>query len=348
MINVLIVEDSPTVQELLRHILSSDPGIQVVGVAGDGEEALEFLQSHKSDLVTMDINMPRMNGLEATRRIMETFPTPVLIVTGNSDPKEVERSFNLLEMGALAITGRPPGPGNPDYAAEAEKFIRLVKTLAEIRVVRRWPREPFKMGRTRLPFPAISEPADVGVIAIGASTGGPSVLKTILSNLPAHFPIPVVIVQHITEGFLEGLVEWLNQTSRIQVRVAEHGEALLPGHAYLAPENQHLIVGPRGKALLTPGPHENSQRPSVSCLFRSVAQVFGEKAVGILLTGMGSDGAEGLRMMREAGAVTIAQDEKSSVIYGMPKAATALQAASYSLSPEGIVETLAELASRGR
>lgn len=347
MIKVLIVEDSRVVQEFLSHLLSSDPAIRVVGVAGDGEEALQSVRKNRPDVITMDIHMPKLDGFKATSAIMENAPTPIVIVSGSSGAREAASIFRAMEAGALAVVLRPPGIGHPDHEAAAGELIRTVKLMSEIKVVRRVRRA----AKERAPLPAVRSDvqaagADMQAVAIGASTGGPPVLQQILSGLPRDFPLPVFVVQHIASGFTKGFAEWLSATSRFPVEVGFHGKRPLPGHCYVAPSGFHMgVVGGGGlRIALVDEPPENGLRPSVAHLFRSVAQVFGPRAVGVLLTGMGRDGAEELRVMKDGGAITIAQDKESSVIHGMPGEAIKLGAATWILPPEGIVSLLATLA----
>lgn len=346
MIKVLVVEDSLVVREFLVAILGSDPGIQVVGVARDGEEALDAVRRTRPDVVTMDIHMPRLNGLEATRRIMETDPTPIVIVSGSDNAQEVVTTFDAMEAGALAVLRRPSGPGHPEHDATARELVQTVKLMAEVKVVRRWPRR--KSGE---PVPRAAdmaqEPGKLRIVAIGASTGGPPVLQTILAALPKHFPAPVVIVQHMAAGFSRGFMEWLAQTSALPVQLATHGELLLPGHVYLAPDEVQMKVLRGERVALTTDEPENGLRPSVSYLFRSVAEVYGRDAIAGLLTGMGRDGAQELRLLKDKGAVTFAQDKQSSVVHGMPGEAIRLDAAMLVLPPEKIAPVLFSLASNG-
>ncbi|HWP59040.1 MAG TPA: chemotaxis response regulator protein-glutamate methylesterase [Candidatus Acidoferrales bacterium] len=348
MIKVLVVEDSPVVREFLVHVLSSDPEIKVVGTATDGEDALEALKETAPDVVTMDIHMPKMDGFEATRRIMETSPTPIVIVTGSSEPGEVGTSFRAMEAGALAVVPRPQGIGHPEFEASAKELQTTVKLMSEVKVVRRWNRTrrvQLAPAGPKVEIKRESRPAQV--VGIGASTGGPIALQTILSGLKKDFPVPVLVVQHMAAGFTEGFIEWLNHTSGPEVRLAVHGDLILPGHVYVAPDGLHMGVKTTGRIALSQDPPENGLRPSVSFLFRSLAQSYGPRAVGILLTGMGRDGAEELKLMRERGAVTLAQDEESSVVYGMPGAAIKLDAAQYVLAPEKIVAALHALTNNG-
>ncbi|MBI4462806.1 MAG: chemotaxis-specific protein-glutamate methyltransferase CheB [Acidobacteria bacterium] len=347
MTKVLVVEDSPVLRELLVHILTSDPEIQVVGTASNGKEALEFLQANRPDVITMDIHMPKMDGLEATRRIMETQPRPIVIVSGSSTLGEATIAFRALEAGALAVVQRPRGMADPHYVASAEQLVQTVKLMSEVKVVRRWPR-PGREAAAAVPsaVPPVELkrlPAEVEVICLGASTGGPQVLLTILSGLPKNFPVPLLVVQHMTPGFVQGFVEWLGQSSGFSVQVAAPGEYLRPGRAYVAPDGFHMGVDRTRRIVLSEHEPENGLRPSVSYLFRSVANVYGERAVGVLLTGMGRDGAEELKLMKEKGAVTIGQDEESSVVYGMPAEAVRLEAATYVLSFHRIATALAQL-----
>ena len=352
MIKVLVVEDSPVVQEFLVHILSSDPEIWVIGTASNGEEALEAVKRKKPDIITMDINMPKMNGLEATRRIMETHPTPIVIVSGSVDTREVATTLRAMETGALAIVQRPLGIGHPDHETTANGLIQTVKLMSEVKIVRRHCRSQRGAAVPVVPSPTKVEleqvKAKIEIVAIGASTGGPLALQTILSGLPKDFPVPVLVVQHIAAGFIQGFVEWLGQKSALPIHVAAHGEYVHPGHIYVAPDGFHMGVKIGGRIALSRDEPENGLRPSVSYLFRSIANVYRQNSVGVLLTGMGSDGAVELEGLKEKGAITIAQDKESSVVHGMPGRAIELGAATYVLPPEKIAPALTGLVNTTR
>ena len=345
MIKVLIVEDSQVVRDFLTYILSSDPDIQVIGTASNGEEAVKAVEDKKPDIVTMDINMPKMDGFEATRIIMETNPIPIVLVSASWDPKEVEKTFLAMDAGALAAVRKPVGIAHPDYKDQAKELIQTVKLMSEVKVIRRQSR--IKRGKG---IPAglavndlIPSTTDVKVVAIGASTGGPPVIAAIISGLPKDFRVPLLIVQHIAPGFVQGFADWLTNSTGFPVRIAAQGESPLSGHAYVAPDGVHMGMNTSGRIALVKSEPENGLRPSVSYLFRSVAEVFGKNIVGVLLTGMGKDGAYELKMMKEKGAITIVQDRESCVVYGMPGEAVNLNAATYVLSPPKIAELLAGL-----
>jgi two-component system chemotaxis response regulator CheB len=344
MMNVLIVEDSMVARELLVHILDSDPEIHIIGTASNGEEALKILKTNEPDVITMDISMPIMNGFEATRRIMETQPVPIVIVTASWDPEEVATSFRAIEAGAVALMEKPTGVGHPGHENEARELVRTVKLMSEVKVVKRTPRLQLPKVEFAAPAPMQLEVAnrspEIGLVAIGVSTGGPPVLKQILSGLPKSFPVPILIVQHIAQGFLQGMAVWLEKATGLPFHIPVHGEYLFPGHVYLAPEALHMGVVKRDRVVLSDDGQENGTRPSISYLFRSVLKTYGQKAVGVLLTGMGRDGAEELKLMKEKGAVTIVQDKESSVVFGMPGEAIKLDAAHYVLPPEGIAAKL--------
>jgi two-component system chemotaxis response regulator CheB len=323
MIRVLIVEDSPTLRMLLKTILESDPEIAVIGMAASGEEGVRQALVLKPDLITMDVHLPGMDGFAATRRIMEEQPTPIIIVSSSVDQHEVMTTFNAIQAGALDVLQKPTSINHPDFAALRERLITAVKLMSEVKVIRRY--------RSPMARRSAGEPPRPGrtfsLLAIGASTGGPAALNAILKELPAEFPLPVLIVQHMTTGFTAGLVAWLQLESRLKIKIAEDGEPLRGGTVYVAPDDTHLLVTARGMAGLSKAPPVSHVRPSATVLFESVARVYGPDAIGVLLTGMGDDGAVGLRAMRERGAATIAQDEATSAVYGMPRAAVELGAA---------------------
>lgn len=344
MINTVVVEDSPVVREFLVHMLSSDPDITVIATAGDGEEALDVVRNYRPDVITMDIHMPKLNGLEATRRIMETNPTPIVIISGSDNPNEVATTFDAIDAGALAVLRRPVGINHPDHEAMIRDMVQTVKLMSEVKVVRRWPRMQNTAPASRLTsIDPISQAAKIRIVALGASTGGPSVIETILAALPKTFPVPVLIVQHMSTGFIGGFVQWLANSSNLPVHVATHGALPLPGHVYVAPDEYHMKVERGGKIVLTSDEPEHGLRPSVSCLFRSIGEVYGCNAVAGLLSGMGRDGAEEMRLLKEQGATTFAQDKHSSVVHGMPGEAIRLDAATLVLPLDKIAPALTRL-----
>jgi two-component system, chemotaxis family, protein-glutamate methylesterase/glutaminase len=349
MIKVLITEDSPVVRGYLKYILGSDPDIQVVGTAQDGEEAVRMVEIHKPDVVTMDIHMPKMDGFEATRKIMESNPVPIVIVSASWNPEEVDKTFRTMEAGAVAALEKPRGMGHPNSESSVKELVQTVKLMSEVKVVRRWSK--YKGGKPAVaetPKPAKPEDpevprVDAQLLAIGASTGGPMVLQTILSLLPKDFPVPVVIVQHIALGFLAGLRDWLGRGSAMPVHIAEDRQQLAAGHVYLAPDGFQMGVDRYRKVVLRKDVLNYTLCPSVSFMFRSVAESFGEKVVCVLLTGMGKDGAEEMKMIRDKGAVTVAQDQDSSVVHGMPGEAIRIGGATFVLPPEKIASRVTEL-----
>lgn len=340
-IRVLLVEDSPVARELLLYILNGDPQLQVIGVAIDGEEAVAAAQRLRPDVIVMDIHLPKLDGFAATRQIMESAPTRIVMATATSDPKEVAATFRAIEAGALAVLAKPAGLGQPRFAANAEELVRTVKLMSEVQVVKRWPRRNSAAAAT--PALPVVVPPPIKLVAIGASTGGPLALQMLLGGLSKPLPVPMLIVQHISDGFVGGFVEWLASTTHYGVCVAAAGDFPQPGLAYVAPSGRHMQVRANGVIELVDTPSEHGVRPSVAVLFRSVAAVYGAAAVGILLTGMGLDGALELKAMRSAGALTFAQDRDSSVVFGMPGEAVGLGAASHILSPEEIAGMLGEL-----
>ncbi|MHB8580258.1 MAG: chemotaxis protein CheB [Ignavibacteriaceae bacterium] len=343
MIKVLIVEDSLVMQQLLIYTLSADPVFQIVGVLGNGEEAIEAVGRLHPDVITMDWYTPKLDGLQATRIIMETNPVPIVIVTSNYNAKNVMASFGIIEAGALAIVRIPSSVDDPEYTKDAKEIILTLKLMSEIKMVRRMVPITKKHETLKYQFEKFRKAeSEIELVAIGASTGGPLALQKILSGLPVNFPVPLLIVQHISPGFVEGFVEWLSKSTQFPLHIAANGDYPLPGHGYVAPDGFYLGVeiGPR---IVLTRHDDNYLHLSVSHLFCSVKNVCGSKAIGILLTGMGSDGANELKLMKQNGAVTIAQNKESSVVFGMPGEAIKLNAATYILSPEGITAILISL-----
>ncbi|PPC93703.1 MAG: chemotaxis response regulator protein-glutamate methylesterase [Methylotenera sp.] len=341
-IKVLVAEDSTVIRMFLVHLLESDPKISVIGAVADGQAALEFVKNSKPDVILMDINMPRMDGFEATRRIMETKAVPIVICSATSNVKDTVITFRAMEAGAIACIEKPLGHAHEDFEVTAATMLETVKLMSEVKVVRRTAR-PELMAAKIQQEQWQRAPIEIKVIGIGASTGGPPALQTILSGLNKDFAVPILVVQHITPSFITGMCDWLNQTTSLQVQIASHGIMPLPGHVYLAPDDFHLGIGTDGKILLSREHPENYLRPSVAFLFRSLAAVYGPRALGILLTGMGRDGAIELKVMKDLHAITIAQDKDSSVVHGMPGVAIALGAATHVLPPDRIANALIAL-----
>ena len=335
-LRVLVAEDSVVARALIVSILGREPGIDVVGEARDGEQAVKMAAELKPDVITMDVHMPKLDGLEATRRIMGETPTPIVVISA-IDPKDVKISIEALEAGALAALGKPSGPTAPDFAERAQEIVGTVKTMAGVRVVKRRPRltrpgqapaaaaTPAPSAARATTVPAISNAPrrKVEIVGIGSSTGGPDALGKIIGALPAVAPVPIVIVQHITVGFHQGLVDWLNNVTPLDVKLGEEGHLPRAGEVILAPGEHHMTIDKNRRITLNEESPVRGHRPSATQLFHSLTSVYGAKALGVILTGMGDDGADGLVELRRAGGWVIGQDEATSVVYGMPREAAA-------------------------
>lgn len=319
---VLVVDDSALVRDIITMILQEDPGIEVIGQAENGQIAIELVEALKPDLVTMDIMMPVMDGLSAIQHIMAYNPTPILVVTSSS---EAEVAYKAIANGALEVMQKPDLSAGP---VEWEGFTRRVKLLSQVKVITHV-RGRGVASTQVLPFMGsiAQESCQDRVLAIGASTGGPAALAKLLGGLPPDLTVGVVIVQHIAEGFVPGLVSWLSTVTILNVKEAESGERIEAGTVYIAPTGTHLAIISGGRLNLLDTPPVDSQRPAVDVLFESVQKHYHRGALAVLLTGMGRDGARGLKAIREAGGQTIVQDQASCVVFGMPKAAIELDAA---------------------
>jgi len=349
-IRVLVVEDSLTVLRRLVEVLHADPGIEVVGEASDGKTAIQVASELKPDIITLDMMLPIMTGVAVTEYIMAHFPTPILIVSSSTNRGELFRTYDALAAGAVDVLDKPKGD-EPDGQWEA-KFLAAVKLVSRIKVITH-PR--MRMGALgRSPDPLAPAPVAVTgraasgtteVVAIGASTGGPAAVIDVLRAIPADFPLPILLVLHIGEPFGLGFADWLDGQTAHRVKYARHGEMLgTKGRVIMAPVDKHMVVE-GGVIHLNREAERFSCRPSVDVLFESVAREFGNCSAAALLTGMGRDGASGLLDIRRAGGFTIAQDEASSVVYGMPREAAMIGAAEKILPLSEVGPTLASLAS---
>uniref|UniRef100_A0A831UFU4 Protein-glutamate methylesterase/protein-glutamine glutaminase n=1 Tax=Geobacter metallireducens TaxID=28232 RepID=A0A831UFU4_GEOME len=328
-IKVLIVDDSALIRSLLTEIINSQPDMEVVGAAPDPLVAREKIKALNPDVLTLDVEMPRMDGLVFLEKLMRLRPMPVLMVSSLTE-KSSHITLHALELGAVDFVTKPKidiSHGMQEYAREITDKIRIA---ARARVRQPPPRVHLCVERKNtadavLPVEHRTFSSTEKVIVIGASTGGTEALKSFLTAMPADSP-GILIAQHMPETFTRTFAQRLNGLCKITVKEAEQGERILPGHAYIAPGNRHLLLARSGAnyvAELSDGPPVSRHRPSVDVLFRSAANRAGKNAVGIIMTGMGDDGAAGMLEMRDAGAYTFAQDEKSCVVFGMPREAIA-------------------------
>jgi two-component system chemotaxis response regulator CheB len=331
-------------RDILVGMLQDAPDFQVVGTAQDGLEAVQLASRLRPDVITMDIRMPRLNGLEATRRIMSVCPTPIVVVSNNIYAADLNIAFSAITAGALTVVEKPHGLDPVSYNSVRDELISAVRLMADVQVVTLLPDHPqAPSALQRLQAKALDLASNIDLIAIAASTGGPGVLNQILKALPGDFSIPIVVVQHITRGFGQGFAHWLDSLTPLHVSIARQGEHVEPGHVLIAPDDMHVTVTPGGVIQIDRTAPLNGQRPSATRLFHSVAQTYRERAMGIILTGMGADGVEGLAEMSHAGAHIIAQNEESCVVFGMPKEAIEQGIVSQVLSPEAISDALIRL-----
>ncbi|GAB4435744.1 MAG: chemotaxis response regulator protein-glutamate methylesterase [Anaerolineae bacterium] len=326
---VLIVEDSLVTQRFLVELIAQAEGLRVVGVARDGQEALELARALKPDVISMDIAMPKMGGLEATRLIMRDSPTPIVVVSGSLNTQDVDMAFEALQAGAVAVVEKPPGPQHPDFDRKRQEMLTALRLMARAEAVRQR-RLAVDVAVAAQVAPQVAPPEArptpprrplVEVVALCASAGGPAALARVLGGLPRDFPVPVLVVQHLATDFLPGLARWLDQETPLTVRLARAGDALRSGVVYVAPGGAHMALNGKGRVRLIAERGEHRHQPSATVLLESVAQHYGKAAIGVIMTGMGDDGARGLLALRKAGAHTLAQDEASCVVFGMPAAA---------------------------
>lgn len=338
-LRILVADDSSLARSLLREILESDPDIEVVGEARDGVEAVAMARSLGPDLVTMDLRMPVLDGIGAITEIMATRPLPILVVSSAAD---AETAYLAVQRGALETLAKP------DFTERARaELVARVKSLAGARVLTHLRPGQLAKGGAGGREGARAVPGEGPLIALAASTGGPQALARILSALPADFPSPLLVAQHISDGFAPGLVQWLSGICRLPVRLARGGETPKAGEVYLSPSERNLCVRPGPRLGLLEPAEGQIFHPLCDLLFSSLAEVCGRRSVGVILTGMSEDGVRGLESVRAGGGVTIAQDEASSVVFGMNRLAIERGAASRVLSLEEIPPALCLLAAGG-
>ena len=341
----MIVEDSLVVRELLTHIISRDPRFQVAAAVASGEEALSEIAAIRPDVVSMDIRLPGIDGLEATRRIMTEHPTPIVVIADAVQDQSLKISMHALRAGALSVVEKPVGVASAAYERIAETITTQLFIMSSVPVIRR---RSFAAPAASDAAPPVPNAAFKGpsFVALAASTGGPPALAKVLEALPPDFDAAVFIVQHMGAAFMEGFAAWLNGLSPLPVMLAVDGAQAQPGRAYVAPGDRHLAIDGGGVMRLTDEAPIASQRPSANRLFSSLARSAGPRTVGVLLTGMGEDGAEGLLSLRRAGGYTIAEHKSTAVVYGMPAAAARLKAGREILPLDAIGRRIAQLARR--
>jgi two-component system chemotaxis response regulator CheB len=380
-IRVVVVDDSALMRRVITELLEQDRMIRVIGTACNGREAIDVVQKLRPDIVTMDVRMPVMDGVATTEHLMAYCPTPILVLTASLSHHDVDITFRMLGAGALEVIEKPAGNDPLALDRAARSLIRRIKVLARVKVVTHLrgrrktgdsselPKDERVLMQAEKPLrrhsaaairdlarhadkqpsgqvaPGSAATPEFPLIVIGASTGGPRVVSQLLAKLPGDLPAAVLVVQHIAAGFSVGMTEWLAHTSKLPVRLASEGHMLQPGEVLIAPDQRDLLMMPGGRVHLSDNPLL-IQRPSIDISMQAAAEMFGPRAIGVLLTGMGRDGAYGMLTIKRAHGYTIAQDEASSTIFGMPHAAIQLGAACEVLPASQIAERLVSLSKR--
>jgi two-component system chemotaxis response regulator CheB len=341
-VRVMVVEDSPVIQGLLAFIIGADPRLEVCATCPSGEAAIEAIPRVRPDVISMDIRLPGVDGLEATRIIMSRYPTPIVVIADAVEDRSLHISMNALRSGALSVVEKPAGFAHADHAAIAETIRTQLYIMSQVPVIRR--RDYARRAAGEATPEVERHRGTPTMAAIVASTGGPAALARVLSGLSADFPLPILVVQHMGPAFMAGFAAWLDGIVPLHVDIATQGWVPLPGHVYVAPGDQHLTIAADGTLRLGRETPVNGQRPSGTVLFQSMAHILGPRGLGVLLTGMGEDGAEGLLAMRRAGAVTITEDESTAVVYGMPASAVKLGASGVALPLDRVADAMCRAA----
>ncbi|MBI2786782.1 MAG: chemotaxis-specific protein-glutamate methyltransferase CheB [Legionella longbeachae] len=350
MIKIVIADDSKTEAALIQHIIESEKDMEVIGIAKNGQEAIELAAKFSPNLITMDIQMPIMDGLEATRRIMDQNPTPIVVISSMVNDESIHATFHILEAGALTALAKPVNIFSPSFEESRKHIVDTIRSLSDIHVIKK----PLKKLLPEVKTQHKTKPnkrATYEIIGIGASIGGPMALKTILSHLPADFPVPIMIVQHMSKGFIKGFAQWLAKNVNLKVKNAVDHEILEKGTIYIAPELKHMEIDRINEQLictLMDGKPVSGFCPSITRLLQSIARVSGKKAIGLLLTGMSDDGANGLLELKKAQGHTLIQDQNSSIVFGMGAVAQSLNAVDHVIALQQIAAYLTTICTSNR
>jgi two-component system chemotaxis response regulator CheB len=342
---VVLVEDSPVALEILQRLLNSSPDVDVVGTARNGVEGLEVITKTKPDVICTDFMMENMDGLEMTQRVMADDPRPILVISNFVQKKDVDNVFRLLQAGAADVFPKPSTDSPTDYEKLKSALVTKIKVLSNMKVTQKRPGQPHSAKPMTSGAFSGNQPlmtnvsSRVKVITIGASTGALPAIQKIVCQLPANFPLPIICTVHVSTGVLSGLVNWLSGECPLRVKIAEVGESPAPGTVYFAPEKNDLELDDRGKFIYSDCPETNKHCPSITATFQSIARFYGKATAGVLLTGLGRDGAEGLQAIAQAGGITLAQDDKGGT-FGMVKEAIGLNAVQHVLGIEKIAPFL--------
>ena len=347
MLSVLVVDDSAVARRLIAHIIGAQPDMRVAGEARDGAEGLRLVATLDPDVITMDIRMPVLDGYQATTRIMESTPKPIIMVSAH-EPAEIARSFRAIDAGALMVLRKPVGLGAPGADAIASELVDAIRSVSGLKMVTRRHRPHEFAAPQTITTTARPRAERIDLVAIASSTGGPAAVSGILRRLPASLPVGCLLVQHIADGFDAGFASYLDSVTDLDVRLATAGERIQPGLVLVAPNGSHLSVGPDSRLRLIDDPPIGGHRPSATPLFASVAAVYGPRVLGVILTGIGRDGCDGLVALHAAGGRVIAQDEASSVVWGMPRAAVEAAIVDEVLGIDRIPDAIQLAAQRGR
>ncbi|MEA3354618.1 MAG: chemotaxis-specific protein-glutamate methyltransferase CheB [Campylobacterota bacterium] len=344
-IKVLLVEDTAVQRELITYILEKDSQISIMGSATDGLEAIKILDDKKPDIILMDINMPNLNGYEASKIILKKYAIPIILMSATWRLEDVKKTVKSMELGIVMAINKPPGVADPLFEVAADNLINTVKLVSEIKVVRRNKRDKKEKGSL------ISKNIfgngylnEYKVVVIGSSAGGPPALQKIICGLPPSFPFPVLVVQHMSIGFSETFADWLNSISNLNVSIANNQEKAKGGCVYIAPDNNDMLIDNCGNIKLIPKDKKEFNQPTVTALFDSALKSYQKDTIAIILSGMGKDGVDKMKELKDAGALTIVQDKESSIVFGMPGAAIKNGASVHELNPEKIVELLITIA----
>ncbi len=316
----MIVEDSTVVRALLTHIVTADPRLTVVAAVASAEEAIAALPHVRPDVISMDIQLPGMDGLEATRRIMADRPTPIVVISASIEAASLASSMDALRAGALSVVEKPVGFGHGAFDAVSREICTQLAIMSDVAVVRR-------RIRARDPdAPGVRVPVAPRMLLVAASTGGPQAVARLFGALPAVLPVPVMLVQHMGEAFMEGYATWLQSVVPQRVVIAQDGGMPVAGTIHVAPGGRHLRIGRDGRMRIGGDAAVGGQRPAATALIQSAGEALSGAAIAVVLTGMGEDGAEGVRALIAAGGAAIAEHESSAVVYGMPAAAVRMGA----------------------